>query len=125
MQTKHLRHQCGGRITAIHYVEHELAKNGAAYWQFRGDIEWGDGKESENVAIGPNQLCADREDPESKRECDIALGQMSDYLNHNGKWHDLKWTKDGMGYSWTPKKPKGKAVVYDPALALAPAACAL
>lgn len=105
MQTKHLEHKHGGRITEIHYVGHEVEK-GVPWYFFIGDIEWPDGKKSCDMEIAPNLICFDHDIEAAHAECNVVMKKLNDYLLANGKWHDRKGARNGCTFSWTPAKPK-------------------
>lgn len=106
MKMQYLLHKHGGRITAIHSIEHATYK-GVASWFFRGDVEWvkskGGGK-SEATEIPPYAVCYDESIPKSKAECNKVFDLLSEYLQTHGEWHDQKEMRDGRMVSWTPKQ---------------------
>ena len=101
MQTKHLQHRQGGRITAIHAIGHAMDR-GVASWFYLGDVEWSDGGRSAGLEIAPFCVCLDQSDPAAQAEYDAISTRLTDHLARAGVWHDMKRTKDGRGYSWTP-----------------------
>lgn len=98
MEIRHLEHKHGGRITSITAIEHFTDEYGAS-WEFRGRVEWGDGRASESAHISPALLCFDHDDPEAKAECDAVMARLNDYLRSNGKWTGRR--------GWRPKAKSG------------------
>ena len=110
METKHLEHKAGGKITVIEYVAHETYK-GVASWHFIGSVVWSDGKKSDDIQISPISLCFDQTKPEAKAECDAVLKALNDYILEAGEWHEPKHKRDGRVYSWTPREKNGHKVI--------------
>jgi hypothetical protein len=103
MQTKHLRHKCGARITAVHSIMH-ATHEGVASWFFIGDLEFDTGT-LEYKDISPVQLCADHDNPDAKAELDKVLDAMNEHLLKHGRWlRKNKWVGDRL-VSWEPKRP--------------------
>jgi hypothetical protein len=112
MQTNHLWDKAGARITALHAVEHDT-DNGIGIWYFVGDLEWSAGKTSGDREIPPHRICVSRDGSEDQgnQELSKALAVMNDHLLTHGKWHDMKFKRDGRGYSWTPKQKKARTPI--------------
>lgn len=104
MEIKHLKQKGGGRITAIHSVEHSTFE-GVAEWYYIGDTDWGDGRPSINKPIMPWAVYFDHDLPEANTEYDKVSNALDAHLKQHGRWHDTKWVKE-MAVRWTPKKPK-------------------
>lgn len=106
METSHLKHKWGGRVTAIHSVGHTMDGD-AAIWFYIGDIEWKDGGTSRASEIPPWALCFDQDNQEAHKEYGAASDKLNTYLKEKGRWHKIKFLKDGRAVSWTPKHKKG------------------
>lgn len=111
MQTKHLFHKHGGRITAIHQVGHEMDGQ-AGIWFYIGDITLDGGKELRDAQIPSWALCYDSDNQAAgMAEINAVAEQMDAYLSRNGKWHEPKRLRDGRHVHWTPKKKSGRAEI--------------
>jgi len=101
MQTKYLSHKHGGKIVSVTAIAHETYRR-VASWHYIGDVEWSDGSKSESTCIAPWAVCFDQKDDNAQREYGLLSEKLARYLETYGKWHDLKHTKDGRVYAWTP-----------------------
>lgn len=95
-----LKHRHGGTITAITGIGHETYKH-VASWHFIGNVDWEDGSHSDDLQIAPNAVCAD-----TAAQVQPYMDALNDYLARRGEWHDMKYTRDGRAYSWTPHEQK-------------------
>jgi hypothetical protein len=105
MQIAHLQHRNGGRITAVHRIEHSSYKR-VAEWFFVADIEWEDGGKTVEGPLPPWALCVVEDSPEARAEYATLTAKLNDYLADVGEWHDGRMV-NGMLVHWTPKEPKG------------------
>ena len=73
---------------------------------FIGSVDWRDGSSSKDIHIAPIAVCGSND--EDKPAIDSLMKQLTEYLNEEGEWHDMKHKRDGRCYSWTPCKPEGR-----------------
>ena len=103
MQTLHLQHKHGGRITKLTAIAHETYQR-VASWHFVGDVDWSDGTKSRGLQICPSSLCYDSSNDAGRIEADPLFEKLRQYLNEHGTWHKAKSVGDRLVH-WTPKKP--------------------
>lgn len=104
MQTKHLLHKHGGRITAITGYGHRTIEK-VPYWFFLCDVTWDDGTSRKEVEVLPDRICYGSDNPEGKAECDKAMGALSEHLRKHGRWLKKgKWIGDRLVH-WVAKQP--------------------